>query len=129
MAITKTIAGHPVFSPAVIVEGARAFIAFAEQAFGFKVHGDIYPAKDGTVAYAEMMLQGCLFIAYDPQPGYAPQNAKLFIYVPDLQATYNKVLELGATSLEPPQVHGQYGMAVARIQDAWGNYWTIAQAL
>lgn len=129
MAATRTIAGHPVFSPAVVLSGARAFIGFAEQAFGFKVHGDIYPTQDGAVAYAEIMIQGCMLVVFDPQPDYPPQNAKLFIYVPDLDATFKRVLELGATEQAPPQVHGHYGIAVARVLDPWNNLWTIAQAI
>src|SRR5581483_6274058 len=47
------------------------------------------------------------------------------LYVPDVDATYAKALEAGASSLEAPAEH-PWGERSGNIKDPAGNYWYIA---
>jgi len=51
--------------------------------------------------------------------------AFLYVYVDDVDATYQSALAAGAESLEAPQVV-PYGDRRSMVQDAWGNVWQIA---
>ena len=54
-----------------------------------------------------------------------PMPAFLYVYVDDVDATYQSALAAGAESLEAPQVV-PYGDRRSMVQDAWGNVWQIA---
>jgi PhnB protein len=52
-------------------------------------------------------------------------TAFLYVYVDDADATYQRALAAGATSLEQPQ-DMPYGDRRGMVRDAWGNTWQIA---
>jgi PhnB protein len=47
------------------------------------------------------------------------------IYVPDVDATFERALEAGAASLQAP-ANQQWGERTANVKDPWGNFWYIA---
>ena len=51
--------------------------------------------------------------------------AYLYVYVEDADATYQRAVAAGATSLEEPS-DTPYGDRRATVQDEWGNTWQIA---
>lgn len=51
----------------------------------------------------------------------------LYVHVDDLDATYARALELGATAIETPQ-EVPWGGRRAIVRDAWNNDWQIAGA-
>jgi uncharacterized glyoxalase superfamily protein PhnB len=60
--------------------------------------------------------------------GTGPRKATaafLYLYVPDADATYERALAAGATSLEEP-LDTPYGDRRAMIEDPGGNAWQIA---
>src|SRR5262245_56297173 len=54
-----------------------------------------------------------------------PRMAFLYVYVGDLDSTYRRALECGATSIEEP-FHTPYGDRRCMVEDKWGNTWQIA---
>jgi PhnB protein len=97
-----------VHDPKVITPHARAdpnaakVITFLEKAFGGKV-GDRYEGPGGTVAHAEVMIDGSVFMLGDVAPGLDPMPAALSYYVKDVEAVdaaYQRALEAGATSVQ-----------------------------
>jgi uncharacterized glyoxalase superfamily protein PhnB len=124
----KTVMGHPVVTPVLIVAGARKLIAFMEAVFGGEQQA-LYPGEGDAIAHAEVKIGDALVMCCDPMPDFPVQTGRLMLYTNNLQATYEKALAHGAKSLTPPEEHKEYGMATARVQDPWGNYWSIAQAL
>ena len=54
-----------------------------------------------------------------------PMPPALYTYVADLEETYQRALNAGATSLLPPKDQG-YGDRTAWVKDAWGNIWYLA---
>jgi uncharacterized glyoxalase superfamily protein PhnB len=55
----------------------------------------------------------------------APSPAFLYVYVADLQATYQRALERQARVIEAP-ILTPYGDYRCMLEDAWGNTWQIA---
>jgi PhnB protein len=51
--------------------------------------------------------------------------ARLYVYVPDADATYRRAIAAGATSLEAP-LDTPYGDRRAMVRDRWGGVWQIA---
>jgi PhnB protein len=56
---------------------------------------------------------------------WQPMPTALYMYVPDVDAVYNRALEAGATSLSVP-VDQPYGYRNAGVEDPFGNRWFIA---
>jgi uncharacterized glyoxalase superfamily protein PhnB len=54
-----------------------------------------------------------------------PVSAFLYVYVDDVESTYQRALRAGATSIEAPR-DLPYGDRRAMIKDRWGNLWQIA---
>lgn len=62
-----------------------------------------------------------------PATGGRPP-ATLMVRVPDIDATYERALALGATGLAPPTDH-QYGERQASLRDPFGHAWTLTQTI
>jgi uncharacterized glyoxalase superfamily protein PhnB len=56
------------------------------------------------------------------------RTAFLYVYVNDVDSTFERALQAGAVSLEPP-ADLPYGDRRAMVQDPWGNLWQIASRL
>jgi len=52
----------------------------------------------------------------------------LYLYVPDVDASYRQALEAGGTSIYPPTNH-DYGDRGAGVKDAFGNTWYLGAPL
>ena len=62
-----------------------------------------------------------------PGPRTQPMPPALFLSVDDLEASYERALAAGATSLQTPIYQG-YGRT-AWVKDNWGNTWYLAAAM
>ena len=54
-----------------------------------------------------------------------PVAAFPYVYVEDVDETYNRAVDAGAQTLELPS-DLRYGDTRAMVKDAWGNLWQIA---
>ncbi len=57
-----------------------------------------------------------------------PFAAFLYVYVHDADATYQRAVRAGATTIEAP-LDTPYGDRRATVRDPWGNVFQIAQRL
>ena len=58
-------------------------------------------------------------------PGVSPTRNSIYVYVPDVDAAYQRALEAGAISISPPNDQ-PYQERSAGIKDSFGNVWYIA---
>jgi uncharacterized glyoxalase superfamily protein PhnB len=65
-----------------------------------------------------------VMLADAPEPGEVT-SAMLHLYVPDSDATYQRAIEAGATSLREPQDEF-YGDRMSGVQDSTGTKWYFA---
>jgi len=116
--------GYHNVTPYLIVPGADRLIEFLKQAFGAK-EVERQQRPDGTIMHAEVRIGDSVIMLGDAAGSQWPARpAALYVYVPNTDATYQRALQQGATSLMEP-ADQFYGDRNAGVSDAWGNQWWI----
>ena len=118
--------GHHVVTPGASVPNAAKVLEFVERAFGGETL-ERYDGPGGSVAHAEIRIGDSVVMFGEPMPGQDAMPAMLSFYVDDadaVDATYQRALELGATSVAEP-ANQFYGYRAATVRDVGGNSWTI----
>ncbi|HWN08790.1 MAG TPA: VOC family protein [Pyrinomonadaceae bacterium] len=104
--------------------GAPALIDFMKQAFGAEEISR-YQSPEGMIQHAMVRIGDSVIEMGEAHGEAQPMPPALYIYVENLEATYDRALVAGATSLQLP--HDQaYGDRTAWVKDAWGNVWYLA---
>jgi uncharacterized glyoxalase superfamily protein PhnB len=112
-------------SPYLIVNGANATIDFLKKVFG-ATELRRFPDESGKLMHAEVRIDDTVIMLADPAPPDWPSiPSYVHIYVRDVDATYRKALEAGATSVQEP-VKKQDEDKRGGIKDAGGTTWWIA---
>ena len=106
--------------PRIMAVDAQQLVDFVKQVFA--ATGDYHPR-----APAELKLGDSVIMISDAGPR-APMAACLYVYVPDADATWQRAIDLGAESLEPPS-NTPWGDRRGIVMDRWGNAWQIATRL
>jgi PhnB protein len=116
--------GMHTVTPYIIVDGANELIRFLEQAFDGKVTS-ILKTEDGKVMHSNVQIGDSPIMVTDATEQYMAATCKLYLYLKDVDATYQKALDAGGTSLREP-TDEFYGDRSAGVRDDWGNEWWIA---
>lgn len=111
--------------PYLILRDAARFKTFVESVFGAHQTA-LYPREDGTILHAEVQLQGCTVMFGESNSTWPPQTAGLYLYVPDVDETFQKALAHGAQSVMPV-AEKDYGRS-GGVQDPCGNVWWLTQS-
>ena len=104
-------------TPRLVVHDTTRLVEFLKQAFGGT--GDFRTDKPSVIRIGDSPVM---------VSGVGPREAMpafLYLYVDDIDMTYQRALEAGAVSLEKPQ-DTPYGDRRGMIQDPCGNVWQIA---
>jgi PhnB protein len=89
--------------PYLIVADTAATIRFLENVFGAQELRRYTDPKGGRVMHAEVRIDDTVLMLGDSAPGVWPAvGAHVHIYVPDVDATYAKALDYGATAVQAP---------------------------
>lgn len=112
-------------SPYLVVHDADATIRFLKQAFG-AVELRRFPDEAGKLMHAEVRIEDSVIMLADPvPPDWLPVPSYVHVYVTDVDATYRKALEAGATSVQAP-VKKQDEDKRGGVRDVGGTTWWIA---
>lgn len=110
-------------APYLIVNDARRTIDFLVEVFGaeqLRIH-----ARDGgKLAHAEVRIDDTVLMLADGFEGWAPQPSHVHIYVPDVDATYQKALKAGATAVQEPVKKDDEDKR-GGFKDAGGTTWWV----
>ena len=117
--------GFPSASPYILTTNARQLIDFLATVFGATPERRI-DGPDGTIRHAEMRIDDSVIMLADAHGQWAPVPAWLHIYVPDVDATYQKALAAGGTSVQPPSQREGDPDRRGGVADPWGNQWWIS---
>ena len=122
---TKSIPeGYHSITPSFCVDGAQKFINFLKEVFAaqdrFKMDG-----PGGKVMHAELNIGDSAVMVSDVMPQWPAKSNSLYVYVDDVDATYQRALKAGATSVRAPE-NAFYGDRTSAVQDPFGNMWGIA---
>ncbi|WP_417391063.1 VOC family protein [Gimesia sp.] len=107
----------------MLVEGAAELIQFLETVFEatpvfITYHGD-------KIGHAAVQIGNSMLEVADACEEWGQTSAAIHLYVPDVDATYQKALAAGATSLREP-ADMFYGERGASVKDPLGIQWHIA---
>ncbi len=105
--------------------GDVRLIEFLKQAFGAELIGGGKPEESGL--HSELQIGSAKVMVGSGWFADSSMAAATWLYVPDVDATYKRALELGAKSLRGA-ADMTWGDRVAGIKDRCGNTWWIATA-
>jgi PhnB protein len=120
-------------TPHIVVNGAAKAIEFYKKVFGAEQIGPVSTMPDGKVMHAHLKIGDSHLLMVDEFPkgcvrspvslGGSP--VVLTLYVPDVDATWKRATDNGATVVFPlgEQFWGdRYG----QVQDPFGHVWALA---
>lgn len=115
--------GYHTVTPYLRVTGAAELIDFLKQAFGAnEMHRSLAP--DGSIMHADVTIGDSHVMLTEGMENFPPLPGSLFLYVPDVDATYKRAIDAGATSMMEP-ADQFYGDRTGGVRDPFGNEWWI----
>jgi PhnB protein len=117
--------GFTSITPYIIVNGASQFIDFLKNAFD-GVERLRVPAPDGTLMHSEVAIGNGMIEAGDANAQIPPAPTDIHLYVNDADATFDRALAAGATSIYRPTDEHPSGDRWGALKDPFGNNWYIA---
>lgn len=116
--------GYPSVSAYMMADGAQRVVDFLVRTFDARELRR-YDNSDGTMMHAEIKIDDSVLMIADGGEGYPAFPIWLHVYVPDVDATYQRALEAGGVSVQEPVQKGDPDRR-AGVKDPAGNTWWIA---
>jgi PhnB protein len=110
-------------TPYLVVPDADAELAFLKAAFG-GTEANCQRNSDNTVMHAEITIGDSLVMLGQAGRSWTPRPAALYLWVENVDATYARALQAGATSESEPE-DKPYGHRNAGVIDQNGVTWWI----
>jgi PhnB protein len=117
--------GLTAITPYIIVRPAAQFMEFLKSAFE-GVERVRMPAPDGSIMHAEVAIGNGAIEVSDGNAEYPTAPAAVHLYVDDPDATYERALRAGASSIAPV-ADQPWGDRWGAVKDQFGNHWYIAK--
>jgi PhnB protein len=117
-------AGYHSVSPYLATFGVAKLIEFLEHVFDATVTEKM-SRPDGGIQHCEIRIGDSIVMMGEPADPASARPSSLYVYVPDVDATYRRAIERGAKSEREP-ANQFYGDRGAAFIDASGNRWWIA---
>lgn len=114
--------GYNTIIPYLIVNNAAGFMQFMQDVFGAQ-ETMRHMRDESTIMHAEMRVGDSVIMLADATGEYLPSPAGMFVYVQDADATFDKAMAAGATSVLAmcDQPYGRTG----GVKDPFGNTWWV----
>jgi len=124
--------GYHAITPYLIIKGAAKAIDYYKQVFGATEIMRM-PDPSGKIGHAELKIGDSPFMLADehPEMGYLSPEARggtpvsLMLYVPDVDATFNRAVAAGAKVAKALEDQF-YGDRNGTITDPFGHVWTLS---
>jgi PhnB protein len=124
MAVNPIPNGYHTVTPYLVVRGAAKTIEFAKKAFGAETSGELMKRPDGTIMHGTIKVGDSFIMISDATAQHPPMQAMLYLYVPNVDASYQRAVAAGATSMmEPTDMF--YGDRSGGVKDPAGVSWFI----
>jgi len=104
-------------TPRIVVHDPDVLIEFLKQAFG--ATGDVRTDRPSVIRIGDSLVMVSSVGPRDTMPAF------LYLYVDDVDTTYQRALAAGARSLEEPK-DVPYGDRRGMVEDPCGNIWQVA---
>ncbi len=132
MAVKPIPEGYHTLTPYLIVRDADKAIAFYQEAFGatelMRMTG-----PNGKIGHAELKIGDSVLMLSEENPKWGATSPMtlggtpltLAMYVVDVDASFNKAVQAGAT-VKRPLADQFYGDRSGTLTDPYGHVWTLA---
>lgn len=124
MSVSYKPEGYTSVAPYLIVDGAVRTINFLARVFD-ATELRRFPTPDGRVMHAEVRIGDTVVMVADGNAGWPPIGAHVHVYVPDVDAAYQRALQAGAMSVQAPTKKDDADKR-GGVKDAGGTTWWIA---
>jgi len=112
-------------SPYLIVPDAEAVIGFMSEVFGAIELRRFADPDSGRLMHAEVRLgDSVVMLGNSVDRVWPAVESHVHVYVPNVDATYQKALQFGATSLQAPIKKADADKR-GGFKDAWGTSWWV----
>ncbi|MDX1384190.1 MAG: VOC family protein [Thermoanaerobaculia bacterium] len=116
--------GFNAVSPYLVVDGADATIRFLTAVFDAEeLRRQTRP--DGSVMHAEVRIDDSVIMLGDRAPDWPPIPSHVHVYVPNVDDTYARALEVGGEPVQEPVQQGDEDKR-GGVKDPGGTTWWIA---
>ncbi len=106
---------------------AEPVLRFLEKAFG-ATGVEKYASPEGVVHHAKVNVGDSAIEMGEAKGPYQPMPTMFYVYVENVEGSYWRALQAGASSISEP-ADKPYGDRVAAVTDAFGNQWYLAMQL
>jgi uncharacterized glyoxalase superfamily protein PhnB len=110
--------GWRAITPRIVARDARGLVDFVRQVFG--ASGEFSNEHPTVLSIGDSMLMISEAGEREAMPAF------LYVYVTDVDATWQRAVVAGASTLEEP-AEMPYGDRRAMLRDRWRNTWQIAR--
>jgi PhnB protein len=111
-------------TPYLHPRGAGELIEFLKRALGAEEIAR-HASPDGVIHHAEVRLGDSILEMGEAHGPWQPMPTMFYLYVEDVDASYERALREGAESVAPPRDQ-PYGDRSAGVKDPTGNLWYLA---
>src|SRR5215813_12581119 len=89
--------GYHTLTPYLVVDGAEKVVRFMKEAFGAQAVFEPMMRPDGKVMHAEFRIGDSVIMISDASERAKATSSMLHLYVPNVDAVYQKALKAGGT--------------------------------
>ena len=128
-AIKKIPENYSAVTPWIISSSSERLIEFLTAAFeAEEILNSRLKNEAGAIIHVVIKIGDAMVMLFDSKKEWGASPSFLNLYVDDIEKTYQKSIELGATSVTEVTTLW-FGEKVCRILDPFGNLWWINQRI
>jgi PhnB protein len=116
--------GFHTITPYLMAKDATRLIDFLKTALDAEVK-HLSKAPDGLLLHATLQIGNSMLMLTDARPQWPAQPTGIYLYVPDVDESYQRAIKAGAESINEPR-NEFYGDRMGGVKDPSGNSWWIA---
>lgn len=117
--------GYNSVSAYLMADNPQAVINFLRDVFGAD-QTRRYENPDGSIMHAEVKIDDTVVMIAAASKAYPAFPVWLHVYVPDVDSTYRRALDVGGVSIQEPQTQGSDPDRRGGVADPAGNVWWLA---
>mgnify|MGYP001164245165 CR=1 FL=1 len=116
--------GYNSLSPYFIVYEADRFVELMQRIFNAK-ELRFYRNPHGSIMHAELQIDDSVIMLGNASDQFPPVPMVLHVYVPNVDATFQKAIDAGCEVIETPSVREGDPDKRGTFKDFGGNLWSI----
>ena len=117
--------GYNSVSPYFVVDGAEKLIALLVKIFEAEELRK-YEDPDGRIIHAEIKIDDSVLMFGNSSERYPPNKLLIHIYVPNVDATFQKAIDMGCEPVEKPTERENDPDRRGSFRDFAGNEWSVS---